>query len=244
MQGLFTFHLVPSTRHPHAKQVQTDLRVKILKGKPPEASLGSSTQFRYLVSLCNLELRRMLTIMPTPPLQYEQQYYMPQHHQMPPPQYPPQIPPQQLEQSLHSQMHSPQQQMQIDPALQLYYPGYNPYQQQQQSGHPSPHQQSQMSPMHPPPPPIHPQLSLPAHSPASSSSTQGSDYMGTPPADSISASSQHRQNGKRSSSSAASGGASGSRKKSRTDEIEDDGEGMSPSMEAPEGKVKATRGSR
>ena len=181
--------------------------------------------------------------MPTPPLQYDHQYYMPQHHQMPPPQYPPQMSPQQLDQSMHAQLHSPQQQIPIDPTLQLYYPTYNPYQQQQQPGQPSPHQQ-QISPMHPPPPPMHPQLSLPAHSPASSSSTQGSDYMGTPPADSISTTSRHSTNGKRSSSSTASGGASGSRKKSKMDDGGEDGGGMSPATEAAEGKVKATRGSR
>ncbi|KAH8117092.1 fungal-specific transcription factor domain-containing protein [Phellopilus nigrolimitatus] len=149
--------------------------------------------------------------------------------------------PHEIEQGMQQpHMHSPQAHMPVEPSLQLYYPSYNPYQQ----GQPDPHQQQQHQqqpnpPMLPQQPPMHSQLNVPALSPQSSSS-QGSEYMGTPPTEGVPSSSRHV---KRPSSSSANGSMFGSRKKSRLDEKDDD-DMASPSAENPEGKVKATRGSR
>ncbi|KAI5122222.1 hypothetical protein M0805_002711 [Coniferiporia weirii] len=158
---------------------------------------------------------------------------------MPPAQYQTHIPSHETEQGMHPHTHSPQSQVPVDPSLQLYYPGYNPYEQ----GQPQPHHHQQQNGLIPHQSSMHTQLTIPALSPQSSSS-QGSEYVGTPPEGIPSSSHQNfSSNGKRPSSSAAGGGAPGSRKKSKLDDRDDD-DMTSPSSEMPEGKVKATRGSR
>lgn len=117
-----------------------------------------------------------------------------------------------LSQSMPSPASPP---IQIDPALALYPPYYNHYQQ-----HPSQLQHH---------------LSLPPN--YSSPSSQGSDTIGTPPTEIMMYPASSNVNGKRPSSS----NNMDSRKKARKD---DDSETMSPAAEKEEVKAKPTRGSR
>ncbi|TDL24905.1 hypothetical protein BD410DRAFT_744627 [Rickenella mellea] len=160
--------------------------------------------------------------MPTPPINYNQ-YFIPPQHSMP---YQ-----NQMSQQHDGGMPPPMQPsqsppMQMDPSLSLYQPSFYPYPQQQQQ------QQQQQA--------IHPHMNM-AHS---SPSSQGSESLGTPPADSVSSSSRQSNNlnGKRSSSN-LNGSAGNNRKKLRRDDADED-EDMSPAADKDEGKVKATRGSR
>ena len=119
-----------------------------------------------------------------------------------------------LSQSMPSPSSPP---IQIDPALALYPPYYNHYQQ-----HPSQLQHH---------------LSLPPNY-SSSPSSQGSDTIGTPPTEIMMyPASSSNVNGKRPSSS----NNMDSRKKARKD---DDSETQSPTAEKEEVKAKPTRGSR
>jgi hypothetical protein len=118
-----------------------------------------------------------------------------------------------LSQSMPSPSSTP---IQIDPALALYPPYYNHYQQ-----HPSQLQHH---------------LSLPPN--YSSPSSQGSDTIGTPPTEIMMyPASSSNVNGKR----PASSNNMDSRKKARKD---DDSETQSPAAEKEEVKAKPTRGSR
>lgn len=108
----------------------------------------------------------------------------------------------------------------IDPALALYPPYYSSSSYGQHSHH---------VPQH---------LSLPPN--YSSPSSQGSDTIGTPPADHMLPSPASNVNGKRPASSISSISANDSRKKPRKD---DESDARSPTAEKDE-KAKPTRGSR
>ncbi|PAV23778.1 hypothetical protein PNOK_0084600 [Pyrrhoderma noxium] len=159
-------------------------------------------------------------------------------HHMSSSHYQQQMSPHELDHGMHAHMQSPQSQIPVDPSLQLYYPGYNPYQQGQQLPQ---HQQHPNPPIPPQQPPMHPQLTVPELSPQSSSSQD--DYLDTPSIEGLASSARSiSSNGKR-PPSAANSILGSSRKRSRMDDREDD-DIASPTTDIPEVKVKATRGSR
>lgn len=118
----------------------------------------------------------------------------------------------------HSMQPPPSPGIPIDPALALYPPYYQNYQ-----------QAPQHMPQH---------LHLPPN--YSSPSSQGSDTIGTPPTEHMYPSSSSNANGKRPASSVSMSNGNDSRKKARQDV---DSDARSPTAEKEE-KAKPTRGSR
>lgn len=173
--------------------------------------------------------------MPTPPTYYNN-YYSPVEHHIHQAHYQTHIPSHELDQTVHPSMHSPHSHISVDPSLQLYYPGYNAYQHTQPINIPQ-----QAHEMNLPSQSAMPtQVTVPSLSPHRSSSSQGSDYAVTPPAEGSISSPTHSI--ARPAIPTLNGTQYGSRKRPRQENDDDDI--ASPASEFPEGKVKATRGSR
>ena len=155
--------------------------------------------------------------------------FCPHQHRSPVPHSTAQMAPHELDQAMHSHIHSPQAQMPVDPSLQIYYPAYSIFQQEQSQ--PQPHQamQAQLNASG-----LSPQVSSP-HTP---------EYTSTPSGGAIASPYQSNPTAKRSPSSSVHNGIAKHRKKLKRDDKDEDLL-SSPSVEnCTEGKVKATRGSR
>lgn len=173
--------------------------------------------------------------MPSPPTHYNS-YYSPVDHPYPQAHYSSHLSAHDIDQAIHSSMHPPQSHIPVDPSLQLYYPGYNAYTHNQPIALPQPQPHDMNLPTQPSLPA---QVAVPSLSPQSSSS-QASEYAVTPPGDGGMASPSISI--ARPQVLLSNGSQYGSRKRSRLDDNDDDL--ASPASEFPEGKVKATRGSR